>query len=58
MNAVDEAKKVIEKLPKDSSWEQIMYKIYVKQKIEKGLQADKNGKLISHEDIKKKFGVK
>ncbi len=58
MNAVDEAKKVIEKLPKDSSWEQIMYKIYVRQKIEKGLEADNNGKLISHEDMKKKFGVK
>ncbi len=58
MNAVDEAKKVIERLPKNSSWEQIMYKIYVKQKIEEGLKADKNGKLISHEDIKKRFGVR
>ena len=34
-----------------------METIYVRKKIEKGLEASKNGDVVSHEDVKKIFSV-
>jgi predicted transcriptional regulator len=35
-----------------------MYKIYVRQSIEQGLKDVDEGRVISHEDLKKKFAEK
>jgi len=35
----ESAKHLIEHLPDNVSWDDIMYELYVKQKIEKGMQA-------------------
>ena len=50
--AKDAARELIEQLPDEASWDDIMYEIYVKQKIEAGLQAVEEGRVIPHEDIK------
>jgi len=50
-NAID----LINSMPESSTWDDIMYEIYVKQKIEKGLDDIKNGRLTSHEDVRKMF---
>jgi predicted transcriptional regulator len=56
MNQVkEEAKKLLDKLPDEISWDDIMYEMYVRNKIDKGLLAADEGKLISHEDVKKRF---
>ena len=39
-----EAKKLIDQLPDNSTWDDIMYEFYVRQKIEKALDAAKKGK--------------
>lgn len=40
MSAIkEEARKVIEDLPEDATWDDLMYKLYVRQKIEAGLRA-------------------
>jgi hypothetical protein len=46
---------LINSLPDSSTWDDIMYEIYVKQKIDKGLDDIENGKLTSHENIRKMF---
>ncbi len=46
---------LISSLPDNSTWDDIMYEIYVKQKIEKGFNDIKNGKLSSQEEVKKMF---
>ena len=51
----EEAKKLLDTLPDQASWDDIMYEMYVKKKIEEGLKAADEGKLISHEDVKKRF---
>ena len=51
----DNAINLISSMPKSATWDDIMYEIYVKQKIEKGLDDSKNGKVTSHEDVKKMF---
>jgi len=51
----DEAKKLIEKLPDSATWDDIMYEMYVKQKIAAGLKAANEGRVVSHEEAKKRL---
>jgi len=53
--AKDEAIKMIARLPEEVSWDEIMYKIYVKRKIEEGLKAADEGRTVSHEKVKELF---
>ena len=53
--AKEEAIKTISRLPEEVSWDEIMYKIYVKRKIEEGLKAADEGRTISHEKVKELF---
>jgi predicted transcriptional regulator len=55
--AKDEAIKTISKLPEEASWDEIMYKIYVRRKIDEGLKAAEEGRTVSHEEVKELFGL-
>ena len=55
--ARDEAIKTISRLPEEASWDEIMYKIYVKRKIDEGLKAADEDQTISHEEVKELFGL-
>ena len=39
------------------SWDDLMYRIYVRQKIEKGLKYVENGRVYTTEQIKQKFNI-
>ena len=54
--AKDEAIKLIARLPEGVSWDEIMYEMYVKRKIEDGLKAAAEGRTVSHEEVKELFG--
>lgn len=51
----DEAKKIIDKLPEQATWDDVMYQIYVKKKIEASLKAAEEGNVLTHEEVKKRF---
>ncbi len=51
----EEAQKVIQKLPDEASWDDVMYEIYVRKKIDAGIHAADAGKLIPHDQVKKRF---
>lgn len=51
----EEAKKMIDNLPEKATWDDIMYKFYVKKKIDIGLEAMEKGNVLSHDDVKKRF---
>jgi predicted transcriptional regulator len=53
--AKDEAINAISRLSDEASWDEIMYKIYVKRKIEEGLRAADEGRTIPHEEVKELF---
>jgi len=53
--AKEEAKSLLDRLPDNASWGDIMYEFYVKEKIINALEAAKNGKVISHDEVKKRF---
>lgn len=53
--AKEAARQIIEHLPEQATWDDIMYELYVKQKIEAGLQAAKDGRVVSHEEAKRRL---
>lgn len=50
--AKEEAIKTISQLPAEVSWDEIMYKIYIKRKIDEGLKAADEGRTMSHKEVK------
>jgi predicted transcriptional regulator len=56
MNTVkEEARKVVDNLPDHATWDDLMYELYVRQKIEAGIQAADEGRVLSHEQVKQRF---
>jgi predicted transcriptional regulator len=51
-SAKQAAKAIIDHLPEQASWDDIMYELYVKQKIEEGLADIEAGRTIPHEQVK------
>jgi hypothetical protein len=52
--AKDEARKIIDSLPEQATWDDIMYRFYVKRKIEISLAAYDDGKIVAHDDVIKR----
>lgn len=50
-----QALQMIKNLPEKATWDDIMYEIYVRKKIEAGVKAVDEGRVVSHEDVKKRF---
>ena len=50
-----EAKKLVDGLPDEASWDDLMYEIYIRKKIDEGLKAADERRLISHEEVKQRF---
>ena len=56
MQAVkQEALDAIARLPDDTDMDEIMYRLYVLDKIRKGRAAAEQGRTISHEDLKREI---
>jgi len=53
-----EALKLIDRLPDEISWDDIIYQMYVKKKIERGIKAAEEGRVTAHEEVKKRFRTK
>lgn len=53
----DASNEVITRLPSEATWNDLMYELYVKQKIEAGLQAAAEGRVVSHEEVKQRFTI-
>jgi predicted transcriptional regulator len=56
--AKEAAIKIITNLPDQATWDDIMYQLYVKKKIEFSLKAAEEGKVYSHEEVKKRILTK
>jgi len=49
------ALELIKKLPEKATWDDIMYEIYVRKKIEAGIKAADEGRVVPHEEVRKRF---
>jgi len=54
-NIKEEARRLLDDLPKSATWDDLMYKIYVRQAIEAGLKDSKAGRTIGVKDVRAKF---
>ncbi len=48
----DAARQIIDHLPENATWDELMYELYVKQKIEQGLSDVEAGRTVPHEQVK------
>ena len=53
--AKQEALKLIDGLPEEASWDDIIYQVYVRKKIEKGIEAAEQGRVVAHDEVKRQF---
>ncbi|HYV06126.1 MAG TPA: hypothetical protein VFB82_16125 [Blastocatellia bacterium] len=51
----EEARRLVDKLPENSTWDDLMHEIYVRQSIEKGLADSEAGRTTSVEEVREKF---
>jgi len=54
-NIKQKARNLIDKLPDNSTWDDLMYEIYVRQAIEAGLADSEAEKVISVAEVRTKF---
>lgn len=52
-----EAHRIIEQLPDDASWEDLIYRLYVRQSIEAGLLDSEADHVESVAEVRKSFGL-
>ena len=53
----DEARRLVEELPDDASWDDLMYRIYVRQAIDAGLRDSQAGRTLDVKEVRAKFGL-
>jgi len=51
------AARLVRDLPESASWDDLMYEILVRQKIEAGLADLRDGRKHSHQSVREKFGL-
>ncbi len=57
-NVKAEARKLVERLPDESTWDDLMREIYVRQAIESGLADSEAGRSVDVDQVRADFGVK
>ena len=56
-NIKEEARKIVDSLPDDSTWEDLMYHIYVREAVEKGLADAEAGRVTDVKKVREEFGL-
>ena len=54
----EEAKKLIDALPDQATWDDIMYEFYVRKKLARALSEAAAGEVVSHEAAKERLSSK
>lgn len=53
----EEAHKIIDQLPDGASWEDLIYRLYVRQSIEAGLEDSAAGRTVPVAELRRSFGL-
>ena len=53
----EQAKRLVEKMPANSTWDDLMHEIYVRQAIESGLADSREGRLTDVTQLRAKYGL-
>ena len=53
----EEAHKLIEQMPQNATWEDLMHRIYVRETIERGLADSRAGRTTDVKEVRAKYGL-
>ncbi|HEY5475561.1 MAG TPA: hypothetical protein VIK11_02495 [Tepidiformaceae bacterium] len=53
----DDARKLVESLPEESTWDDLMRAIYERLMVEKGVADFDAGRTISNDEVRRRFGL-
>jgi hypothetical protein len=53
----DEARRLVERLPEDATWEDVQYEIYFRQAVEAGLKDSREGRTVTLGEARRRFGI-
>ncbi len=56
-NVKHESEQLVRALPEQASWDDLMYEIYVRQQVENGLRAADEGRVLTHDEVKRRFAL-
>ena len=56
-NFKQEARRLVDNLPENATWDDLMYEIYVRQAIEAGLADSEAGRTLDVKEVRAKFGL-
>ncbi len=56
-NVREEARRLVDHLPDDATWDDLLYEIYVRQSIEVGLADCRAGRLIPAGEVRRQLGL-
>ena len=55
MTVKEHARRVIDSLPDDATWDDVVYEFYVCHSIARGMDDVKNGRTVSDEEVRREF---
>ncbi len=56
MSAIrEEVRDLADKLSEEATWDDVMYELYVRQKIAAGIKAAEEGRVVPHEEVRRRF---
>lgn len=53
----EQAHQLLDNLPDSATWEDVMYRIYVRQAIDAGVKDSDEGRTIDVKEVRKRFGL-
>jgi predicted transcriptional regulator len=56
-NVRDQARQIVDSLPENATWEDLMYRLYVREAIEAGIADADAGRVVSSAEVRAEFGL-
>ena len=53
----EEARKLVDNLPTDATWEDLQYQIYFRQSVEAGRKDSEEGRVVPLAEARRRFGL-
>ena len=51
------ARRLIDQLSEDATWDDLIYEIYVRKAVEAGVEDSLQGRTVSNQDVREQFGL-
>lgn len=55
MSAKEQARRVLDELPDDATWDDVLHEFHVRQQVTRGMEDVENGRTVSDEDARREF---